>query len=285
MDANHVVERAGAIVRREWTMVGLRQVADPPGLGDSSYPGRVYVDYPHGASLEQFAVGVPARQRLRRHQRYVRSPGELGQLVHTVCRHRVFVPHWLKRVQCFGYAYRRRQAPAMVQLDANVHIQSHGVTYVAERLQALVYLCRRDVLRPIAAFYVIERSIGILVERPNLHCRDPHVEQRLGQLGGPSLLPAVVVVLVGATNGVAVSVTDTYITGACVVELDSVAHRSAQQSVDRQPHALSEYVPEGDVDGRKTAHLCANSPVSHPAKVIHPAQRRVVPLNSDRILA
>src|SRR6476646_5850405 len=62
-----------------------------------------------------------------------------------------------------------------MELAHDVDAVPHRLANLAERLEAGLQVLRRYVATP--------RSDGEGVERPNFHCGDTHVEQRLGELG------------------------------------------------------------------------------------------------------
>src|SRR5678816_2555306 len=62
-----------------------------------------------------------------------------------------------------------------MELAHDVDAVAHGLTNFAERLETGLQILRR--------YVATARSDGEGVERPDLHGRDTHVEQRLGELG------------------------------------------------------------------------------------------------------
>ena len=135
-------------------------------------------------------------------------------------------------------------------------------------------------------------SAGELVERPDFHRGDPHVEEFLGQLARPPLAlpldqifvrPLVIAhppAIGPAPTGVAALVDVVAVPGAGVVDPDPLADRAAEAAVDRQPDALPEQIPEGDIERREAAPLRAHRPLHRPL-----AEGVVMALDLARVFA
>ncbi len=238
---------------------------------------------PTASLLQQLAEGEAGRQRLGCGRRNARAAGEGREGVRVVHADRVLVPERLDLLQRLGDADGGLEVPAPVQLDGDLHLHTDRVADLPERLHPLLDLRRRDVL-PV-------RRVRELVEGPDLHRRDAHVEQRLGDLARtPLLLPGDQVLILPlvlpeaparreAATGTCRAMDMIAIAGAGVVDADTVPHRPAEALIDRQADALAEDVPERDVERGDRPHLGAHRAMRHVA-----AERHVVLLDSARVL-
>src|SRR5438876_4766861 len=123
-----------------------------------------------------------------------------------------------------------------MQFDGNLHLHAHRITNLAERLDPQLDLLGRDVLAI--------RRICELIERPDLHGGNAHIEKLASQLSClVALLPleqifegALVLAnapafgertarLMGAVDVVTVP-------GAGVVQADPVTNRAAEQTIN-----------------------------------------------------
>ena len=164
-------DRAGAVVRRDRQVPGLRHRGDLARLREAAAPGDVEHDDAGRAGLQQVAEGPAAAQRLRgRDRRRARRlvALEVGQAVHA---DRVFVPEGGVGRQRLGDLHRRQQLPHRVELDHDVHPVADRLADLLERLQRRLQVGGGDVLAA--------RLLGGMVERPDLHRRDALVEQLL----------------------------------------------------------------------------------------------------------
>ena len=180
---------------------------------------------------------------------------KLGQGVQVVHPHRVLEPHRVVGLHRLGDTDGAGQIPHRVHLQGDLHPVAHGVPDLAPGAQPLLDLGPADAL---------PAGLGAeLVEGPDLHRRDPLVQEGAGQ--GPGVrLPGVQVlvrplgapVCVGGVDppGLAVPVA---VAGAGVVDAHPLLRGAPQETVHRQPLGLPDHVPEGHVQGREAPHLAA----------------------------
>jgi hypothetical protein len=164
-----------------------------------------------------------------------------------------------------------------MQLRHDVDAVADRLADSLERLERAAQVGGRDVLAA--------GLLGGIVERPDLHRANAHVEQALRHLLRPreEALQVLVLALLSVQPEVGRALhrsgLHVAVAGAGVVGPHGFPHPAAEQPAKRQADRLAEDVPEGEVDGRAAAHLGA---AAGKAEVAH--QVALMALDVPRVL-
>ena len=278
-------DRAGAVVGCDRPVEGFGQRRHLAALGQAADPGHVEMDDVDRTPAQGFlepdrGAEVLAARDPAAHARLVAR--EVVQLVH---RNRVLVPVDPEPAQRIGDLERRRELPEPVVFE-------HDVDPVADRTADR--LDQRDRAREIPGRDVLaagRQRVGI--ERPDLHGRDPVLEQGGREFRRAMVLGCEIVEQIGAGRGIArahqerivVAARDPVVggAGAGVVDPDFFPAEAAEQLVDRQAGRLAEQVPEGEIDRGIAPHLDAASGKTRKMVTDLGHQRAGVALDPERV--